>query len=182
MAETMTWVNLPQFQAQLAALGDAAAQALGDAALAGATVIQKHTQRNIRAQGLIDTSNYVNSWYTFPVSASGTQAEAATGTPVVYGPIHEFGGVIRPRNAVFLAIPVTKEMQGSPRQYDLAVAQTRGGQYVLVDRAGTVRYLLRQAVTIPARPHLRPAIDENTAEIEATVGGVLARAIQAAAR
>jgi len=55
---------------------------------------------------------------------------------VVYAAIHEYGGVIRPVRARALMFQV-------------------GGQWVTA-----------RSVTIPARPYLHPALDENQARIE----------------
>lgn len=43
----------------------------------------------------------------------------AVGTNVVYAALHQFGGVVRPKKAKFLAIPLTKEAKraGSPRKF-----------------------------------------------------------------
>lgn len=87
-----------------------------------------------------------------------TASSVTVGTNVVYAAIHQFGGVIRAKNGPFLAIPVTAlaRAAGSPRNMpNLAVAQTLKGQFVMVDRdRGTVHFLLRRSVTMPARPFL----------------------------
>lgn len=177
-AETgMRFTNLGQFIDELEAMGDAASAVLVDAAMMGAYVVLTHVRLNIRKRGLIDTSNYVNSWYVTVLEGSPTKAVAAAATDVIYGPIHEYGGVIKPRNAVFLAIPVGN-LKGSPRQYDLNLACTRSGQWLLVDQAGNVQYLLKKAVTIPARPHVRPAIDENKTEINARMAAVIRQGLR----
>lgn len=91
------------------------------------------------------------------ITGAYDRTSAAVGTNVLYAAIHQFGGVIRAKSGPFLAIPVTPAaMQaGSPRNMQgLHVWQTTKGQYVLGDDKGTVHFLLRAKVTMPARPFL----------------------------
>lgn len=92
---------------------------------------------------------------------------------VDYALIHELGGTIEPKNAKFLAIPVTETARraGSPRNMSgLAYAQTAKGQPVLLNsESGMVHYLLRKSVTIPARPYLRPAADVKYPELPSNI-------------
>jgi hypothetical protein len=81
------------------------------------------------------------------------------------------GGTIEPKNAKFLAIPISDAARaGSPRMMgNLAYVQSIKGQPMLVDSTtGTVHYLLRKRVTIPARPYLRPAADASIPILRAT--------------
>lgn len=75
------------------------------------------------------------------------------GTDLVYAAIHEFGGIIEPVNA--------------PR----LVWQNEDGQWFSADR-----------VEIPARPYLRPAVDESGPEAMRVAGAVLGRILERAAR
>lgn len=58
---------------------------------AGATVIQANAQRNVRAQGLIDTGRLRGSIAVLRLASM----IYAVATNVVYAAIHEFGGTIR---------------------------------------------------------------------------------------
>lgn len=90
------------------------------------------------------------------------------GTPdggrVPYARIHEEGGTIRPKRGRFLKIPVGPALTGAGvsrlppgRSGGFRFVPTpRGG--VLVGRDGQVWFVLKQQVTIPARPYLAPAI------------------------
>jgi phage gpG-like protein len=99
--------------------------------------------------------------------------ELAIGTDLVYAPIHEFGGTIVPKNARLLAIPVG-DRTGSPRKYnDLHFVRARSGQMFLMDSEGNIQYSLRAKVTIPARPYMRPAFDEERERAVATMALVL---------
>ena len=74
-----------------------------------------------------------------PVDRTGNQYTVAIGTNVKYAKIHEFGGIIRPRNKPFLA------WKGP------------GGKYIFTQKP----------VVMPARPFFRPAIEDqgNRAEV-----------------
>lgn len=85
---------------------------------------------------------------------------AHIGTNIVYGPIHEYGGDIKPQGHPFLAIPLDKRLRGiSPRDVPgLHYVQSLKGQPLLVDDAGEPQYLLRAVVHIPARPIFGPTM------------------------
>lgn len=91
------------------------------------------------------------------ITYQATSGSVSVGTNVVYAAVHQFGATIRAKAGPFLSIPVTPAARaaGSPRNMDgLHVAQTLKGQFILVDAKGVTQYLLRQQVTIPARPFL----------------------------
>ena len=91
------------------------------------------------------------------ITYTATGSSATVGTNVVYAAIHQFGGTVRAKNAQFLSIPVTPAARaaGSPRNMaGLHVAQTLKGQFILVNDKGVTQFLLRNQVTIPARPFL----------------------------
>jgi hypothetical protein len=53
---------------------------------------------------------------------------------------------------------------------NLAYVQSIKGQPMLVDSTtGTVHYLLRKRVTIPARPYLRPAADAKYPDLAGNI-------------
>ena len=79
-------------------------------------------------------------------------AEAAVGTDVVYAAIHEFGGVITPKRARML-------------------------HWVDPDSGENI---FANAVTIPPRPYLRPAWDENQDGMVAELKAALRAMIEAA--
>ncbi len=114
--------------------GKLASQLSSDAMLTslfeGAKVLERKVKQNIRKQKLIDTSNYRQS-----ITAEKLRDGAATHTPVIYGPIHEFGGTIRAKRAPFLIFKVN-------------------GQWFRV-----------KSVRIPARPHWRPALASGQRDI-----------------
>jgi HK97 gp10 family phage protein len=103
---------------------------------------------------------------------------AEVGTNVRYAKIHEFGGVIEARDRK-LVIPVGGA-QGSPRGKDLRWAPTADGQGRLVDAGGTTQYLLRDQVTLPARPTFGPALAESQDEVREAMAEALRNAMAAA--
>jgi phage gpG-like protein len=144
----MKVVNLDEFQTQLRALADAArGEVLARAVNTGGLVIEGFAKANVQAQGLIDMGNLINSIQTVNATASDTSAEAEIGTNVVYAAIHEFGGTITAKNGKGMVFEVD-------------------GHTVMT-----------KSVTIPARPYLRPAIDEHESEIEDAVIGTIQREI-----
>ena len=81
------------------------------------------------------------------------------GPGVIYGHIHEVGGIIRAKNAKNLAIPIGDRKLG-PRQYtDLRFAMY-GHKKFLVDKTGKPQFVLKREVTIPKRPWLYPSIKD----------------------
>ena len=113
---------------------------LMDAAMAGGFVIEGHAKLNASKGGKnhlnIRTGALVNSINTSKGKKSKTKAEAHTGTNIIYARIHEIGGIIKPVAAKMLS---------------------------WVNNAG--ERIFAGAVHIPARPYLRPAIDENEDDI-----------------
>ena len=117
---------------------------LMEAAMAGGNVIEAHAKINAGSgrPGLImRTGNLVNAINTTEGKKTKSLAEAHIGpSNVIYARIHELGGVIKPVAAKMLS---------------------------WVNDAG--ERIFAGAVHIPARPYLRPAIDENEPEIVTAV-------------
>ena len=83
--------------------------------------------------------------------AAETKAEVDVGPTVIYGRIHEFGGIIRPVTAKFL--------------------------HFIIDGIE----IFTKLVQIPARPYLRPAFDEHKDEIVDAMMHQVKKAIEQAA-
>ena len=116
---------------------------LGNAALAGILLIREFIKFNIQARGLVDTAALLNRWVFGLEKTSGTSVGAFTGTDKIYARIHEFGGVITPKTAKALHFQID-------------------GHWVTT-----------RSVTMPARPYVRPALDENKPEVANAIIGVL---------
>ena len=90
------------------------------------------------------------------------RAGTPDGGAVPYARIHEEGGTIRPRSGRYLKIPVGPALTGAGvarggRQSGLHFIK-RGAGGLLADAEGRIWFVLKQSVTIPARPYLGPAI------------------------
>lgn len=134
-------------------------------AQAGGTVVRNAALDNIKSQGLIKTRTMSRSVHSVVIESSVNRAAVQVGTNLEYAAIHEYGGVIHPKNSKYLAIPVGT-YTGSPRRHpDLKVRVTNNGNLVMVSAGGEVQYVLKQSVTIPARPYMRPAYDEQKQEV-----------------
>lgn len=137
---------------------------------AGGLIILDAAKDNVKDQGLIRTRTLSRSLHEEVVEQSKDQAAVEIGTNLEYAAIHEFGGTIKPKSAKYLAIPVGS-YTGSPRKYgDLRVRKTASGNLVLVDAGNKVQYVLKSSVEIPARPYLRPALDEHGDEAQKEMG------------
>ena len=134
---------------------DALRAATGDqllkACMAGGEVVRNHTKLNIHAQGLVDTSALLNSISVDKDKSTETSSTVSIGTNIEYAAIHEFGGPIVPRVAKMLSWI------------------TDSGERAFA-----------KVVHIPARPYLRPALDENEGDIIKAVGTSLKRQIEGA--
>ena len=162
-------------------------QGLGDAlmvsylvnvALACGNAVVREAISNIVGEGLIKARDLSRSVHAALSAASETQARVDAVTNLVYAAIHEFGGVIRPNKGKYLAIPVGT-YQGSPTAHTDLSFRGKGDTLVMVDGAGNVQYVLKTSVVIPARPYLRPAVDENGYAIEEEMAGAFRDQIEA---
>lgn len=92
---------------------------------------------------------------------------SAGGADVPYARIHHEGGVIRPRNAQYLAIPLTPAAKRTPpRQFPGETFIAKGVIFSKgSDGTITPQYALKKEVTIPARPYMF-LDDHDTALIE----------------
>lgn len=101
---------------------------------------------------LVDRGHLRDS-YTSQVTADGL----AVGSNDKRARLHQFGGVVRPKRALYLSIPLTPAAgeYSSPRQFPepLHVIETEKGAF-LATADGTPQYSLRRSVTMPARPVL----------------------------
>lgn len=155
MSSSMTFEfkDLDKFKVRLNAIGEAAAEVMGKAALAGAQLAEGYIKDNIRDQKLIDTSNLVQKVHAKLDSAEGKIAEASVGPRgVAYARIHEYGGIIKAKNAPYLHF------------------MTKDGAWHKV-----------KSVHIPARPYMRPAFDEHRQDINDVMARVLEQKINEAA-
>lgn len=95
----------------------------------------------------------------------------------VYGPIHEFGGVITPKRAQWLTIPLPAAMtpagvpRGRARDFpDTFIAKSQEGDLVIFQRKAddevTPLFVLRKKVTIPARRWASISVEESLDQLD----------------
>lgn len=89
----MMTFDLSAFEASLTAAVERIANptTLGQAAEAGATVLDEAIISNIVTMDIVDTGEYRDSWKVVPEGASAMEASAATQSEVSHGPPNEFG-------------------------------------------------------------------------------------------
>lgn len=122
---------------------------LSKATLAGLFVLEAQAKLNVRANFKQHTGFLASAWETKIDQSSNKSAKGHTSPLAVYARIQELGGVIRATNGPFLHF------------------QTEDGVWHSV-----------AAVTIPARPYLRPAADQHKDDIFTAVGIVLKEIIE----
>lgn len=145
-------VNLAEFKAQLNRVGAAArGEALLDTVEAGARVIETYAKINVEKTFSDKQTGGLAGSITVNVKGGGNKAEAEIGPTKVYGRIQELGGTI---------LPVTAKM----------LSWVKDGVRIFA-----------YAVTLPARPYLRPAVDEHLEEIRETMANTIMRKIAQAA-
>lgn len=109
------------------------------------------------------------------------------GATAPYARITELGGVIYPRNARALAIPLQRGLPEMGPRHDgkLFVLRTRsGGVYLARDTGNTldVRWKLVSSVRKRAQPFLRPALERLRRQLPGELGNEVATAIRARVR
>ena len=126
--------------------------ALLRAVTAGAEILRGQIRINIREKlNRHPTGNLMNSINIETDHVEAHSAAVNVGTTVIYAAIHEFGGIIKAKNGPFLHFVVD-------------------GQHVMT-----------RSVMIPARPYIRPAVDERKDQIFAAIEAQLKKEIGQAA-
>ena len=129
-------------------------------------LLEGQAKINIRNNGLIDTGRLSNS-IGFEVERRGDVTALTLGSRgIPYAAIHEFGGDITAKKSRYLTIPLKPEFKGrSAREFSDLFFMKIGSNNFLVQKLDNGRlnfaYLLRERVSIPARPYLRPAIQKH---------------------
>lgn len=125
------------------------------AAKAGGHVVEAHAKINASRgrPGLeVGLGTLVGSITVSPARSTRTRAEVDVGPSVMYARIHEYGGVIVPLHAKVLS---------------------------WIDE-DTGERIFANMVHIPARPYMRPAVDENERSILSAITTEINRALEVA--
>lgn len=144
-------VDLTQFKKKMAALSKTAqGESLIETLDAGARVIQANAMINANEVFSDKATNTLANSIIVEIEGRGNKASANIGPTVVYGRIHELGGIIKPVVAKML--------------------------HFVIDGVD----VFAKAVHIPARPYLRPAVDGHEDEIKEAMFVTLKRKIDEA--
>ena len=122
-------------------------------------------------------------------SAEGSTAVFGVFSGLPYASIHETGGVIRPKRAKRLAIPLTPEARraGSPRAFPrkLVMVTSRRGSTLLVEsfrsrktRRIKPQYLLVSSTSIRAKHYITKAREASEADVTKLLGETVKTVVQ----
>ena len=103
---------------------------------------------------------------------------ARVGTPLVYGPIHEFGGEIKPKNKPWLVFFVPSKWAQAQTRTNKAGREVNRFTPNQIKQKGMGYWVRTKKVTIPKRPYLGPALAAKHDEIRAEFEGVLRELIE----
>lgn len=153
-----------ELASKLARLADAVAgQALADAVTQGAMVILAAAQE----KAPVRTGALRRSLHARVTDSARNSAEAEVGTWLNYAASVEFGGTVQhPGGTPYIVI----EGKG-------AVFLRKDGSY-----PPGVRFTRPHAISMPARPYLRPALDETRGAVVEEIGSALKQLLERAAR
>lgn len=125
-------------------------------------VYGKHPERLVKDKGGLG-----RSITTQPVDGGYS---AIIGPNVIYAAIHEFGGVIKPKKAGgFLVF--------KPSKFSTASRNVRGASTEYSKRESGDDLVFARKVTIPARPYMHPALDQETPRVQSIIANTLYEAI-----
>lgn len=140
-------------------------------------LIEREAKLNVSRRGnrdtnlRVDTGTLLNSIRTRLEQNSTVSTVTVGSWGVKYAAIHEFGGRIKPKEGKrYLTIPLEKEFR-KRRAKDVPglffFEAPSGEKFLARNEGGQLRlaYLLRSSVYIPARPYLKPALDNNKTKI-----------------
>jgi phage gpG-like protein len=134
-----------------------AREAIQKGVILAAAEVQRRAKINVKEK--LNTTDESKGTLARSIGIQGNAAQlsAAVGPAVIYGRIHEEGGVIRPVHGEWLVFKV---------KVATMLRRTRAGHY---RRAGAIyAWIKTKKVTIPARPYLRPALESAEPFIQET--------------
>jgi hypothetical protein len=134
--------------------------------------LEGQIKRNIRRIDLIDTGTLLNS-IRYELTSSGSAGILQVGSwGVPYARIHEYGGVIRPKRAKYLTIPISERSKGNfISDFDIRFFRNPKTDKLLAvdDVTGEPLFVLKKRVTIKAKRYMRDAIKKQTPFIYDTI-------------
>lgn len=142
--------TVPQFADALEKLGShVRGEVIQKAALAGGFTIEAHAKLNVRAKFKQHTGMLLGKWEVKVITSNDIGCRVHTSPLMIYARIQELGGTIKATKAKYLH---WVDEQGNHHQ--------------------------AKQVHLPARPYLRPAVNENETAIIDSISGVLKKEIE----
>lgn len=131
------------------------------------------------------SGNLARSWVREVRGRKLADLQARFATRVKYAPIHEFGGIIRPVKARFLAIPLddarVRGIAASPRDFpDGFFMRSKGGKLLFGINQGETfvpLFVLKRSVKIPARMGLFDLWESRRADISDQLNKAVGRSL-----
>ena len=159
-----------------------------------AVELESEVKANQRKAGLHRRTgslfNRTNARAKFGLSTLESEIELTVDVP--YARIHEHGGTITPKRSRYLTIPLDAaktqdRAQGATRAGarfwpNTYVRRSKAGNLLIFSQTGEPLFLLKQRVTIPARPYVAPAIAKIRKSLRADLAGMLRDVIEEAGR
>ena len=133
-----------------------------EAAEVAALFLDRSTRRNLNRSGT-STGALARSWEaTILEDQSGVLVGAGAFSDLPYAFIHETGGVIRPKRAKALAVPLTPEARkaGSPRNMPNLSFMPRGKRAPILYEGFKTHFVLPKKVTIPRTGYITEAAEK----------------------
>jgi phage gpG-like protein len=146
------------------------------------SIVHASIIQNIRKNFKIRTGYLLNSVdSSVKVYDRGDDVIGEIGSSAIYAAIHEFGGIIKPKRAKYLAIPLNavKSSAGIARYKPM---DFRGKSFIFKSKKGSLLmamkqekslellFALKEEVKIPARPFIFPALGKNREKITEKFG------------
>lgn len=132
---------------------------MGDTLLRAALLIESHAVLFVTKKLNRNSKGFLRERIGHKVVSNTEIRVGVFGVP--YARIHEKGGVIVPKTAKSLAIPIHSSVEGKRAKNVPGLFRPKGSDMLFQKQPNgdiLALFVLRKSVTIPARPYLKPAI------------------------
>ena len=161
--------------------------------------IMNYIQRNkLSGQVLKRRTGRLAGSFKYKVEEYGRYVSVRVGSNLIYSAIHERHSkeerTIRAKNGRYLTIPISKQYGGGAvtttgvvrkpaRQWeDTFVAMSKKGNLIIFQNKGNNKivplFVLKEEVTLPYRPYVRPSLNETKDRVVAMTGEMVSMAIR----
>jgi phage gpG-like protein len=188
-------IGARELKAKLENAGAKVREKIRSAVIASQYILRDAIQRLLSGEVLQNrTGNLERSITPAPVEETDTRITGAVGTNQIYARIQELGGTISAKNAANLTIPLEAALtpSGVAKFTAREVIENPGvagmtgtffAKGILFGKnqsAITPLFALKPSVTLPARPYISRALEEQRGEIEDRLSRALSQAMQEA--